>query len=219
MKPVKRVPVFREDGTIEIVLTQGYVALIDAQDAHLADEGWYALKMPTGHIYAAQSLPTRYLHREVLGLRGGGHKVEGDHLDGNTLNCRRENLRIATPTQNRRNKTRRRNNNTGFAGVSYHKIDMQFLATLDGNYIGSFRTAEEANEARLRAEEKKWGIEPRRAQAHKDRAPQAFASILRPVDAVLTTPNPIVSPELPRKRTEKARLRLSFRQYSSRKRR
>ncbi len=48
-----------------------------------------------------------YLHKEIClrthGLPPTEKHIIGDHKDGKTLNCRRDNLRWATPSQNRLN--------------------------------------------------------------------------------------------------------------------
>lgn len=49
-----------------------------------------------------------YLHKEIL-LRHAGpppseDHIVGDHMDGDTLNCRWQNLRWATPSQNQENR-------------------------------------------------------------------------------------------------------------------
>jgi hypothetical protein len=74
-----------------------------------------------------------------------------DHINGNTLDNRKENLRLCSPTENCYNKKRSKNNTTGFKGVVYHKRDKKFQATVKFKgktiYLGYFNTAEEAGEA------------------------------------------------------------------------
>ncbi len=99
---------------ITIPLTQGKVALIDDEDAHLADLGWYAHRGARGGWYALRHEGRRVvrLHEAVLGQSGV------DHRNGDGLNCRRGNLRPATAAQNAKNRARGRNNTSGFKGVS-----------------------------------------------------------------------------------------------------
>jgi hypothetical protein len=54
-----------------------------------------------------------------------------DHVDGNGLNNCRNNLRVATPSQNRANLHRARNNTSGFKGVGWSRHNGRFRA-----YIG-----------------------------------------------------------------------------------
>lgn len=87
----------------EIPLTRGLKATVDDEDfirfGHLK---WYAQKTQDGRFYAARRIDGKIslLHRAILGT-ALGKKV--DHRNGNTLDCRRKNLRPATDAQNAQN--------------------------------------------------------------------------------------------------------------------
>lgn len=57
-----------------------------------------------------------YMHRFITNCPFG---MEIDHRDGNKLNNQKCNLRICTPTQNKRNIKKQSNNKAGYKGVSY----------------------------------------------------------------------------------------------------
>lgn len=84
-----------------------------------------------------------------------------DHIDRNELNNRKYNLRECTVQENRRNSSIRRDNTSGFTGVTYRKKSNKYLSRIyiDGKEIvlGLFANLEEAVKARLRAEQKYYG--------------------------------------------------------------
>jgi hypothetical protein len=109
---------------IEIPLTQGKVAIVDAEDAQLVQRyQWHACYRQTTW-YAATSAERRkgraiYLHRYIANAQPGEHV---DHINGDGLDCRRANLRICTNAENRRN-TRKTRGVSQYKGVSRCKTN------------------------------------------------------------------------------------------------
>jgi hypothetical protein len=164
---------------LSVSLTQGFVARIDDVDADLSDHKWFASLVGTP-AYAVRDVGGRLnkkrllMHRviaERMGLDLSGGKVV-DHINGDCLDNRRCNLRAVTRMKNAHNLTGERSNNTsGYMGVSFDaRYRRKWVASIYVDYkkhiVGRFDSAEEANVARLAAEKRLWGIEPRRAEAH-----------------------------------------------------
>lgn len=78
-----------------------------------------------------------------------------DHINGNRLDNRRENLRLATHTENGRNRRISINNTSGFKGVTYCKALNKWIAQIEikvdsnrkGISIGYFANKVEAAKA------------------------------------------------------------------------
>ncbi len=92
------------------------------------------------------------LHRIVLGLEGiPARTIMGDHINGDTLDNRRENLRLATASQNAMNRRPRSDNKSGVRGVCWDKRYQKWEAyvKVDGKQkkIGRFVSIEQAAEA------------------------------------------------------------------------
>lgn len=147
------------EALIEIPLTRGMVAVIDAADFDLvAGFKWYAKKHGKT-FYAATNGPRPerrqlQMHRLILGLPHDDER-ETDHVDGDGLNNRRSNLRTAARQQNNCNKGLQVNNSSGFKGVHWHVTDKLFIARIqkDGRriYLGHFKDPSEAARAYDRA--------------------------------------------------------------------
>lgn len=91
-----------------------------------------------------------YLHRELLGITDP--KIQVDHEDGNGLNCQRENLRIASNSQNHQGKmTRPAHFTSRFRGVYWHKQNQNWCAEIkllrQKKHIGSFTNEVDAARA------------------------------------------------------------------------
>ena len=81
-----------------------------------------------------------------------------DHRDGDGLNNKWENLRLASKRENAINSKRSAKNKSGFKGVSWHVGGKKWQAHCGPIYIGLFDTPEMAHAAYLE-EAKKTGFE------------------------------------------------------------
>lgn len=74
-----------------------------------------------------------------------------DHRNCNTADNRIENLRLATPSQNAHNASKRKDNSSGYKGVSFFKPRSKWRGYVAHNKrticVGYFDTPEQANEA------------------------------------------------------------------------
>jgi hypothetical protein len=91
---------------------------------------------------------TVYVHHAIFLLHHGYLPKYIDHIDGNPLNNKIENLRAATQSQNMANSRKKSNNTSGHKGVTFRKDTNKWAAGLmfEGKHIslGSFLTKEEA---------------------------------------------------------------------------
>jgi hypothetical protein len=91
---------------------------------------------------------TLSMQRFVMNTPHGFHT---DHINHNTLDNRKENLRVVTPAQNCQNrKLNQKNNKSGFFGVSFHKNNKKWIAKVSlmgkAHYLGLYLTPEEARD-------------------------------------------------------------------------
>jgi hypothetical protein len=74
---------------------------------------------------------TIYLHRVIMGARGRTEIV--DHINHNTMDNRKINLRICGIKESNRNTRGRASNKSGFKGVSFSKIRNKWWARIGIN--------------------------------------------------------------------------------------
>jgi len=90
----------------------------------------------------------RHLLRTQLSALPG---MDGDHISRDKLDNRRSNLRVATEAQNSANRSKHRNNTSGFVGVTRIRKTGRWEAriSVDGSprCLGTYGTAEEAARA------------------------------------------------------------------------
>jgi hypothetical protein len=102
------------------------------------------------------------MHRLIMLLRG--YVIEGfeiDHKDGNTLNNRFSNLRLATSSQNKTSRGVRADNRIGYKGVGKNPNGTKYTSYIirDGKKksLGSYSSPDEAALAYNRAAIELWG--------------------------------------------------------------
>jgi hypothetical protein len=94
------------------------------------------------------------VHRIVWGLvnKSDPGRMNIDHINGNRVDNRPTNLRLATREQNAKNRIQTKKvSNTGFAGVYYNPQNSRakpYQAKVGNAYLGCFETIEEAIEKR-----------------------------------------------------------------------
>lgn len=79
----------------------------------------------TAYLVRHEAGRTLHLHREIIGAAPG---VVVDHINGNGLDVRRSNLRLASRAENNRNRQSSLNAKTGFFGVSFHPLSGLYRA-------------------------------------------------------------------------------------------
>ena len=117
-KPAERIAVRQPaDPSIRYIpLTHRHVTIVDAADyAWLGRYRWFTKGGASGKYYAGRSVRGQIIlmHREIMKPPKG---MVVDHINGNSLDNRRCNLRICTPAQNQHNR-RFTGNISGYAGV------------------------------------------------------------------------------------------------------
>lgn len=142
--------------TVEIPLTHGYVAIVDAADAEQVSTRAWSARVDGRNVYAVIKVRTPQGSRRLLGMHTflTGHGLV-DHINGNGLDNRRSNLRSATTAENQRNARRRSDNTSGFKGVHWDAAQRRWKAQISvgGKRLsrGRYPTAEDAARAYDRA--------------------------------------------------------------------
>jgi hypothetical protein len=147
----------------KIFFRTGDYFLIDADDLEIVAQRTWSLGKrgyPVSHTSrkSAEGHKTETLHRYLLRPQNG---FDVDHISGNKLDNRRNNLRICSHQQNMFNQRRRITNTTGYPGVSYQKSAGKYEAYInrDGKkiHLGLFMSLKEAIIARQCAADNLYG--------------------------------------------------------------
>lgn len=133
----------------------------------LIQYGWYINQHTDreDNNYAEASIKGKRvkMHRLVLSLSDSTLFV--DHINGDTFDNRRENLRLATRQENGANRKLHSNNRTGKTGISFDQRTGKYMACIKINgktiHLGRFTSFDAAISARKNAEVTYWGKEQR----------------------------------------------------------
>jgi hypothetical protein len=100
------------------------------------------------HGYATKSQwkqESLFAHKLVMNV-SQGQMV--DHKDRNKLNNQKDNLRLCTDSQNQANKTKSKNNKSGYKGVCWNKSKQRYVARIGVNNkkveCGEFKSPHDA---------------------------------------------------------------------------
>ena len=101
---------------------------------------------------------SKFLHRFIMNYSG---ELSIDHINRNTLDNRKKNLRICKQQDNMCNLSLRKSNKFGVSGISWNKKMKKYEVYLSKSnkkhYLGCYENFEEAVKIRLEAEELYYG--------------------------------------------------------------
>ena len=146
-----------------ISLTRKKFAIVDDEDFNYLNQWkWYC----NNWGYAIRGIwnPVKknndfiFMHNIILPTKIG---FENDHINGNKLDNRKENLRYVTSSQNKMNTKIYKNNTSGFKGVYWHKDKEKWMALIHCDrkktFIGYFKIKNQAIKARFQKEKELFG--------------------------------------------------------------
>jgi hypothetical protein len=136
-----------------IQLTKDKIALVDDEDyEYLNQWKWNAYKKTDSIFYAARCVwvdkkpKNIYMHRVIMKTERG---MMCDHIDHDTLNNQKNNLRNCTRQQNQFNKNKYSVSKNKYKGVSFNGYS--WIAKIQFNkkhyYLGTFKTEIDAAKA------------------------------------------------------------------------
>tara|TARA_A100001391_G_C5026728_1_gene267248 strand:+ start:118 stop:735 length:618 start_codon:yes stop_codon:yes gene_type:complete len=156
-----------------LVDDEDYERIVETKDKRGKPKKWYCHNNNTSSDYAMSSNRRDSIHRLVMGNPKG---MCVDHINGDTLDNRKENLRVCTISQNSQNKRLKSHSQSGYKGVheknypirkkyvskktgkvTYHEhlLTKRFQAYIGSGIpntpsikLGYYATAEEAAEVR-----------------------------------------------------------------------
>jgi hypothetical protein len=128
----------------EIKLTKGFVALVDDEDFEYLNQFNWCFNIKDGAVaHTPKSGHNGKIMKMYKIIMNAPKKMEVDHINGDKLDNRKENLRVCTHSENMKNiKILRSNNTSGFKGV--HKHRNKYVVNISNGsgkseYVGIFQ--------------------------------------------------------------------------------
>lgn len=138
------------DTTIILVSSKiygNYGILIDTEDYEKVENYRWHIDKHSNGFYAKTNVLERgvykrkYMHKIIKECPN--NKVI-DHINGNTLDNRKSNLKICTPKLNSQNQKISNNNTSGYRNIHYNKINKTYDVQIKHKRLGCYKTIEEA---------------------------------------------------------------------------
>jgi hypothetical protein len=136
-----------------IVLTMGLSAIVDDEDYECLTQHKWSVCGGKGKFYARRHSHFEgkksihiAMHTQLMKTPKG---MEVDHINGNSLDNRKDNLRVCTRAENIRNSRKKRKKASSiYRGVSWRKVNKKWVARIQYNkkyiHLGYFDTEEDA---------------------------------------------------------------------------
>jgi len=127
------------NGCKEIELTKGKFALVDISDFELLNSfSWHARIIGDKTIVVRRRLKSEgyedknakaFMHRDIMGLGNENEDmIYVDHINGDSSDNRRCNLRLATKTENNYNRKSAKGSKSKYVGVTFHETSGKYRA-------------------------------------------------------------------------------------------
>lgn len=135
----------------KIPLTKNKEAIVDSDDYDYLNN-WKWSYVAAGYAIRGQQRNNKIkyylMHRVILKAKDN---QEVDHINGNRLDNRKENLRFVSRQQNQWNRTKSLNKSSKYKGVNFHKKSNKWMARIRLNnkeiYLGIFKQEKDAARA------------------------------------------------------------------------
>lgn len=134
-----------------IQLTKGQVAIVDDDNFEILNQHKWFANSDKRNMYAARNINLENgkqkivkMHRVIMNV--ADPKIICDHINRNTLDNRKENLRTCSIAENGRNRKNMKNSLSKYKGVCWHKYHWEARITFNKKimYLGGFKTEIEA---------------------------------------------------------------------------
>lgn len=149
-RAIRPEPEIADEHTLRIPLGHDRWVSFDRADRELVVKYQWAALKGKNTWYAVSFSESRsgnrmFMHRLILGAEPS---AQVDHADGNGLNNRRSNIRIATPNENQHNSHNRKRGKSGLRGVLAARTNGRWVAKITyekrTKHLGTFDSAEAA---------------------------------------------------------------------------